>query len=144
MPLNCPYVFIHFFFYLFVSQISQPRLNKFIQKIDLNSRMTRIFIDSVDRSAFYIYVFSCYIYARLDAVLFIGRIFQSRLMYVNCTLTVGYVKYNYHYHQCKYFKNGKSGSLATASLAGKWNQFGAVHLKKTGLLFKKRTSKKSD
>ena len=46
-----------------VSNISESKpfssmfwLTKFNQKIDPNSRMPRIFTDSVDKSAFYIYV----------------------------------------------------------------------------------------
>ena len=38
------------------------------QKIDSNARMLGIFMDSVDKSAFYIYVFLRTILARLDAV----------------------------------------------------------------------------
>ena len=34
------------------------RLPKFIQKIDPNARMPRIFMDSLDKSTFYICVFS--------------------------------------------------------------------------------------
>ena len=45
------------FWVLFVRKYS--KLTKFIQKIDPNSRIPRIFMDSVDKSAFYIpYVFS--------------------------------------------------------------------------------------
>ena len=34
------------------------KVTKFVQKIDPNSRMARIFMDSLDKSAFYIYVIS--------------------------------------------------------------------------------------
>ena len=50
----------------FGSQYS--RLPKFIQKIDPNARMPRIFMDSVDKSAFYIRMFSRNKYICLDAV----------------------------------------------------------------------------
>ena len=48
--------------------LKYSRLSKFIQKIDPNSRMPRIFMDSLDKSAFYIYVNSRNILERLDAV----------------------------------------------------------------------------
>ncbi len=48
--------FRYMFWVLFVRKYS--KLPKFIPKIDLNSRMPRIFTDSVDKSAFYIYVIS--------------------------------------------------------------------------------------
>ena len=38
--------------------LKYSRLTKFIQKIDPNSRMPRIFMDSVDKLTFYIYVIS--------------------------------------------------------------------------------------
>ena len=49
--------------------LKYSRLPKFIQKIDPNARMPRIFMDSLDKSAFYIiYMFSRNIFIRLDAV----------------------------------------------------------------------------
>ncbi len=48
--------------------LKYSRLPKFIQKIDRNARMSRIFMDSVDKSAFYIRVFSRNKYICLDAV----------------------------------------------------------------------------
>ena len=51
------------FWVLFVRKYS--KLTKFIPKIDPDSRMPRIFMDSVDKSAFYIYVFSSNKMARL-------------------------------------------------------------------------------
>ena len=44
------------FWVLFVRKYS--KLSKFIQKIVPNARMPRIFMDSVEKSAFYIYAFS--------------------------------------------------------------------------------------
>ena len=44
------------------------KLPKFIQNIDSNSRMLKIFMDSVDKSSFNIYVFSRNKFIRLDAV----------------------------------------------------------------------------
>ena len=52
--------------------LKYSRLSKFIQKIDSNARMPRIFVDSVDKSAFYIYIPMCFhvinLYDYLDAV----------------------------------------------------------------------------
>ena len=46
------------FLVLYVRKYS--KLTKFIQKIDPNSRMPRIFMDSIDKSAFYVYTNVCF------------------------------------------------------------------------------------
>ena len=55
------------FWVLFFRKYS--KLSKFIQKIDPNARMLRIFMDSIDKSALFILcVFSRNLFKRLDAM----------------------------------------------------------------------------
>ena len=65
------------FWVLFVRKYS--KLTKFIQKIDPNSRMPRIFMDLADKSAFYICVISCNKMARLGKGYSTYRIIAKRI-----------------------------------------------------------------
>ena len=56
-----------------------PKYAKYIQTIDRNARMSRIFMDSVDKSASYIRVFSRNKYICLDAVYY-----STRTMFLIC------------------------------------------------------------